>query len=141
MSKEVKVSNLKPGMNNISLKVRVIEAGEPKVIQTRKGPRTISNAVVGDDTGRVKLTLWGDKAGSISEGSAIEIEGAWTTAYKGEVQLNIGSRGSITEISSEEVPEANEIPEKSPKAPEGYRQPRRGTGSYTRGGYRRSKRW
>ncbi len=141
MSKEVKVSNLKPGMNNISLKVRVIEAGEPKVIQTRKGPRTISNAVVGDDTGRVKLTLWGDKAGSISEGSAIEIEGAWTTAYRGEVQLNIGSRGSITEISGEEVPETNEIPEESPKAPEGYRQPRRSTGSYTRGGYRRSKRW
>jgi len=138
--KEVKISELKPGMNNLSLKVRVIEAGEPRIIQTRKGPRTISNAIVGDETGRVKLTLWGDKAGTIHEGEAVEIEGAWTTSYRGEVQLNVGSRGSITEVSGEEVPGSEEIPENTPKAPQSSRSSRRFPGTYTRGGYRKSRR-
>lgn len=136
----VKISELKPGMNNISLKVRVIEAGEPRTIQTRRGPRTISNAVVGDETGRVRLTLWGDKAGSIHEGDAVEIEGAWTTAFRGEVQLNVGARGSINELSDDEVPASEDVPEETPKASMGYSSQKRFPGTYTRRGYRRGRR-
>ncbi len=135
--KEKKVSELKPGMDNLSLKVRVISAEEPKVITTRKGPRTISNAVVGDETGRVKVTLWGDKAGTLKEGQAVEIQGAWTTAYRGEVQVNVGFKGNIEEVGDEEVPEAEDIPEETPKAPEGYRPSYRRSGGFRRGGGRR----
>ncbi|MCD6323619.1 MAG: single-stranded DNA-binding protein, partial [Desulfurococcales archaeon] len=87
---KVKVMELKPEMNNLDIVVRVIEAGEPKVINTRSGQRTISEALVGDESGRVKLTLWGKAAGELTEGRAVEIKGAWTTTYRGDVQLNIG---------------------------------------------------
>lgn len=117
-SKNKKVKDLKPGMSNVDIKVRVLEASPPKTIQTKKGERTISEAVVGDETGRVKLTLWGRAAGTIKEGDAIEIKGGWTTAYRGEVQLNIGGRDTIQSISDEEVPKEEEVPEERPKAPE-----------------------
>ncbi len=137
-SEKTKIMDLKPEMNNLQVVVRVIEANEPKVINTRIGQRTISEAIVGDETGRVKLTLWGKAAGSLQEGQVVEIKGAWTTTFRGDVQLNIGGKGNITEVSSDEVPEAENIPEESPKAPEGYRPSRRGTyprrsyGSYGR---------
>jgi len=118
---KTKVMDLKPEMNNLDVVVRVIEAEEPKTINTRAGTRTISEALVGDETGRVKLTLWGKAAGSVQEGQAVEIKGAWTTTYRGDVQLNIGGTGNVSEVSDENVPSAEEIPEDSPKAPEGYR--------------------
>ena len=124
---EKKVIELKPGMENINVTVRVIEAQAPKVIQTRRGPRTISEAIVGDETGRTKMTLWGSQAGSIEEGQALHIEGAWTTSYKGQVIINIGNRSRVEEVEEGEVPEPENIPQDTPQAPLEYksRQPKR----------------
>jgi replication factor A1 len=135
--KETKISELKPGMNNVNVKVRVLEAEEPRVINTRKGPRTISEAVVGDETGRTRLTLWGHAAGSLKQGEAVEIHGAWTTAYRGQVVLNVGGKSNIEHVADEEVPAAEDVPEETPRAPEGYRPPRRGGPGGARGPYRR----
>ncbi len=55
-----KVGNLKPNMESVDVTVRVLEASEARQIQTKNGVRTISEAIVGDETGRVKLTLWGN---------------------------------------------------------------------------------
>ncbi|MCE4602218.1 MAG: OB-fold nucleic acid binding domain-containing protein [Desulfurococcales archaeon] len=121
MEEERKISSLKEGMDNVSVKGRVISTEDPKVIQTRKGPRRISEAVIGDDTGRVKVTLWGKHAGTLEEGEAVEIRGAWTTSYRGEVQLNVGYKGEIERIGEDEVPSEEDIPENTPKAETGYR--------------------
>ncbi len=111
-----KISDLKDGMENVSVKVRVIEVSKPKVIQTRRGPRTISEAIVGDESGRVKLTLWGRHAGSLKEGEVVEIRGAWTTSYRGVIQLNVGNRGRITPLSDDSAPQSHEIPHEMPRA-------------------------
>ncbi len=123
---QTKVMELKPEMRNINMTVRVISSDEPKTINTRSGQRTISEAIVGDETGRVKLTLWGKAAGTVQEGQVIEIKGAWTTTYRGDVQLNIGGVNNVKVVTEHNVPEAEDIPEDMPKAPEGYRPPRRG---------------
>ncbi len=125
MYEKIKVMDLKPEMNNVNLIVRVLQAGEPKIIMTRSGQRTISEALVGDETGRVKLTLWGHAAGSVKEGEAIEIKGAWTTAFQGRVQLNIGGAGNIRVLDNESVPQPEEIPDSIPTAPSNYRPRRR----------------
>ncbi len=123
----VKISELKPDMNKVTTRVRVLETQEPKTVNTRKGPRTISEAIIGDETGRTKLTLWGNAAGSVEKGSAIEIRSAWTSVYKGQVMLNIGGRDNIVKIEDEAVPQEEEIPEDIPRAPEDYRPPQRRT--------------
>ncbi|WFO74539.1 single-stranded DNA-binding protein [Desulfurococcaceae archaeon MEX13E-LK6-19] len=112
------VINLKPKQEDVHIIVRVLEAGPTRVIQTRKGPRTISNAILGDETGRVRATLWGRKAGTLKEGQVVDITGAWTTAYRGQVQINIGSSTTVRIIDEDIVPPKEEIPEDSPKAPE-----------------------
>ncbi|GAB6148110.1 OB-fold nucleic acid binding domain-containing protein [Stetteria hydrogenophila] len=114
--RSVKVSDLKEGMDNVSVRVRVLDVGEEKVVNTRRGPRRISEATVGDETGRVKLTLWGRHAGTLKQGEAVEIRGGWTSSYRGEVQLNVGNRGEIERLTDEEVAPAEEVPENRPKA-------------------------
>lgn len=123
------IINLKSGEENVHIKGRVLEASPPRVIQTRRGPRTISNAVIGDETGRVQATLWGNKAGTLDEGQVVEIEGAWTTSFRGKVQINIGRTTKVTELSDKEAPLPEEIPEDQPVSPgEGFRKSRFGQG-------------
>lgn len=138
------IIHLKSGEENVHIKGRVLEVSPPRVIQTRKGPRTISNAVIGDETGRVQATLWGSKAGTLSEGQVIEIEGAWTTSFKGKVQINIGRTTKVTELPDKEAPLSEEIPEDQPVAlNEGFRKSRFGQGRryyrQSRGLYKRSR--
>jgi len=140
--REEKISELKPNMESVSVKVRVLESGEQKVINTRSGQRTISEAIVGDESGRVKLTLWGQLAGQLKQGQVVKIVNAWTTVYKGEVQLNAGSKSKIENLKEDkEIPEAEAIPQETPKAPEGYVPRRRQMGgrggSYRKGGFRK----
>ena len=116
MGKEVKIKDLKPGMDNITIKVRVLEANKPKVIQTKKGSRIISEALVGDETGRTRMTLWGRKAGSIKAGEVVKLRKAFVTAFRGVAQLNIGKQGEIVKLDDSEVAASNKIPENSPKA-------------------------
>ncbi|MEM4914986.1 MAG: single-stranded DNA-binding protein, partial [Thermosphaera sp.] len=61
--------------------------------------------------------------------------------FSGKVQLNIGKTTEIKKIEDSEVPQAEEVPEEMPTAPEGSRprEFRRG-GSFRgprRGGFRR----
>jgi len=121
----IKVQDLKPGMNNVNIIVRVLDVSEPKKVMTRSGERTISEAIVGDETGKVKLTLWGKASGSVSKGDVIEIRGAWTTSFKGYVQLNVGGSKSIKKLSDEAVAKEEEIPDTSPKAVGGFRPSRK----------------
>ena len=131
-----KVSDLREGEDNVSIKVRVLSVDEPKVIHTKRGDRTISEAIVGDESGRIKLTMWGNQAGKINEGDAIELKGAWTTSFKGDVQLNIGSRGEINKIDEGSLPKPEDIPENTPKASESSsRSYGKSRGGYRRGGY------
>ncbi|MEL9969879.1 MAG: single-stranded DNA-binding protein [Metallosphaera sp.] len=143
-----KIGNLKGGMENINVTARVLEVGEQKVVQTKNGPRTIREVMVGDDTGRVKLTLWGNQADEVKEGQIIKVENAWTTVFKGQVQLNAGSRSKITESAEESIPEADQVPENSPTDDSPPRRSfrgrggRRGYGGHSNygGGYRRRPR-
>jgi len=139
-----KIQDLKPGMEQINVIVRVLQVNEPRIVQTRNGTRRLSEAIVGDESGRTKLTLWGKHAGTLKDGQVVMIKGAWTSVYKGQVQLNAGSKTVIEEASQESVPEADEIPQNSPTAPDmprrsgGFRGGRGGRGF--RGGRQQGRR-
>ncbi|MCE4610135.1 MAG: OB-fold nucleic acid binding domain-containing protein [Desulfurococcales archaeon] len=122
---ERKVLDLKEGEDNVKVRVRVLETSDPKVIQTRKGPKTISEAIVGDETGRIKLTLWGKHAGTLKKGDAVEISGAWTTQYRGKVQINVGYKGEIKQVEDESVPGESDVPESMPEAENPFQYRRR----------------
>ncbi|EWG07842.1 MAG: single-stranded DNA-binding protein [Candidatus Aramenus sulfurataquae] len=111
---EEKIGNLKGGMENVNVTARVLEVGEQKTIQTKNGPRTIRELVVGDETGRVKLTLWGTKFDDVKQGQAIRVENGWTTVFRGQVQLNAGSKSTVSEVEDNSAPSEDQIPENMP---------------------------
>ncbi|MEM4620710.1 MAG: OB-fold nucleic acid binding domain-containing protein [Desulfurococcaceae archaeon] len=110
------IKELKPNQENISIIARVIQTTPPRTINTRKGVRTISNAIIGDESGRVEAVLWGVKAGSLNVNDVVEINGAWTTSFRGKVQLNIGKTSSIKKVDDNLVPPVDSIPETEPES-------------------------
>uniref|UniRef100_A0A7C4D945 Single-stranded DNA-binding protein n=1 Tax=Staphylothermus marinus TaxID=2280 RepID=A0A7C4D945_STAMA len=110
------IKELKPNQENISIIARVIQTTPSRTINTRKGVRTISNAIIGDESGRVEAVLWGVKAGSLNVNDVVEINGAWTTSFRGKVQLNIGKTSTIKKVDDNLVPPVDSIPETEPES-------------------------
>ena len=93
------ISELKPAMSNVNIKAKIAELREPREVMTKFGNSiNLTEAILEDDTGSIKLTLWGDQAQGIEEGSEVEVTGGFTKEFREEIQLSIGKRGSIKVI-------------------------------------------
>jgi len=96
----MKISELKAGMNNISLRAKVVKVSEPRQVITKFGTQTtLVTAVLGDESGSIQMTLWGKQSEGIKEGSEVEISSAFTKEFRGELQIGLGRGGSIKVVN------------------------------------------
>ncbi len=91
----MKISELKAGSNDVSLKAEVTEVTEPRTVNTKYGTNTVANAVLDDGSGTVKLTLWGKQISTVKQGDNVEISGGFVKEWNGELQLGVGKTGEI----------------------------------------------
>jgi replication factor A1 len=100
----IQVKDLRAGMKKINLKARVEELPKPAQVRTQFG-NTVSvvNALVGDNSGKIKLCLWEAQIGQISIGDSIEIKNGQVCVFRGEKQLRLGKNGSIVVLQHAEV--------------------------------------
>ena len=92
-----KIKDLKAGMKKVNLKTRVLEIPEPNKVYTRHGTMAcVTNALVGDETGTIRMSLWNQQIDMVSEGDLIEIENGTVHRFRRERQLRIGKHGRIT---------------------------------------------
>lgn len=89
------ISDIKPGMSGISVEAKVVEIGETRNVSTRYGARTVADATIEDDTGRIQLSLWEDQINSVSVGSTVVVKGAYVTQFRDNLQLNIPKTGQL----------------------------------------------
>jgi replication factor A1 len=92
----LKITDLKAGMKKVDLKAKVLEVPEPKTVYTRYGtPAYVSNALIGDETGTIRMSLWNQQISMVSKGDVINIEDGKVARFRGENQVRIGRRGSL----------------------------------------------
>ena len=91
------IQNLRRGMKKINLKAEVLETAETKIVNTQYGSRVkVTDVWVSDETGKVKLCLWGEQANLPSAGDIVEIKGASVRNFKGNNLLSLGRYGTLT---------------------------------------------
>lgn len=92
------IKELQNGMKRVSVEAKVVEKGDPREVKSRFGNETykIVDAVVADETGSVKLTLWNEQIDQVNVGDNIKIDNGYVTSFKGEIQLNVGKFGKLT---------------------------------------------
>ena len=94
----VTIKELQDGMKRVSVEAKVVDKGDPREVKSRFKDETyrIVDAVVADESGSVKLTLWNEQIDQINVGDNIKIENGYVTSFKSEIQLNVGKFGKLT---------------------------------------------
>jgi replication factor A1 len=104
----VKIDSLNPQSRQLNLTVKVVSKGEVRETISRSDGSThkVTDALVGDETGSIYMTLWDDNIEKVKEGDIIDVKNGYVSLFKGSMRLNIGrfgsfeaSKGTIAEVS------------------------------------------
>jgi len=99
----VKVDTLKPRLKNVNVTAKVVDVGEARSVTSRRdhSVHRVTEALVGDETGCVLLTLWDDQISAFNNGDVFEVKNGYTSLFRGFLRLNIGRYGSAEKVNRE----------------------------------------
>jgi len=105
-SQLLQIKDLRVGMKKVNLKATILEVSKPTFVVTRFGNyASVANAMVSDDTGKIKLCLWNDQIKSVAVGDTVQIENARVSAFRNERQMRVGKRGTLRVAESTTITE------------------------------------
>jgi replication factor A1 len=109
----VKVGTLKSNLRDLKVVVKILSIGEPRVISSRRdrSEHRVTEALVGDETGCVLLTLWDNQIDALNIGDVYEIKNGYTNLFHGSLRLNMGKYGTAEKVDMdiEEVNAKNNL--------------------------------
>jgi replication factor A1 len=112
------ISELTIGQGNVNVEGTIHEIGEMKSFNKFGKELKVANAMLKDDSGSVKLTLWNDDVSRFKDGDKIKIVNGYVNEFQGEKQLTSGKFGSMEKLdgsdTAEEAPAETEETEETP---------------------------
>ena len=101
------IDDLKPGLKSLNIIIKCISKNqERKVISKNNGKTSrVNEALVGDSTGCIYLTLWDDDIDKMEIDHIYKLKSVFTKLFMGSLRLNIGRFGSFKELNSEKIQE------------------------------------
>ncbi len=130
----VKIETLRPYAKNVNVKAKVVNVGEVRVVSM--GERKVADALVGDETGCILMTLWDDDTTKYAEGDVVQVTNGYVSVFRGSMRLSAGKYGTAEKIE-EDIPEVDSENNLSDREVEERRRFGRGSGSYRQRGYGR----
>lgn len=108
-SRSLCIRDLQVGMRQVNLTAKVLEIAKPTLVFTRFGNyANVTNALIADETGTIKLCLWNEQIDTTSVGDIVQIENANVSTFRGEKQLRVGKKGKLVNVGASDCvcPEA-----------------------------------
>jgi replication factor A1 len=95
----MKISELKAGMRNLSVTGKIDSVGEPRTVNLKAGgTTTVADAVISDESGSIKLALWGDDINKVRPGDKVSVENGYINTFRGENSISVGKFGKMTKV-------------------------------------------
>ena len=93
----IKVSELGPYSKQVNTTVKVVQKGEARETVSRQDGTThrVLDALVGDESGAIYMTLWDDNIDKVNEGDTVQVKNGYVRPFKGSMRLNIGRYGTL----------------------------------------------
>ena len=91
----MKISELKVGQGSVEVEATVKSIEEPRTFNKFGREVKVTNALIEDDSGEIKLTLWNQDIDKVKEGSKVKITNGYVNEFQGEKQLTAGKFGKI----------------------------------------------
>jgi replication factor A1 len=148
---DVKVGELTPASRAVNVIAKVVSKSEVRNIAAGRdgSPHSVCDALVGDETGCVYLTLWDDNIEKVNPEDTIKVGNGYVSLFRGNMRLNVGRYGTIEVAKEALAGEVNTENNLSNKVYEQQRRPFRGRrdfggrgdfgGRERRGGYRQRR--
>ena len=132
---DAKVGELTPQSRAVNVTAKVVSKSEIRDIPMGRdgSPHKVCDALVGDETGSIYLTLWDDNIEKVNENDTVKVDNGYVTLFKGNMRLNVGKYGKLdlAETPLEvEVNTENNVSSKEYEQPRRYYGGRRGGGGY-----------
>lgn len=98
--KPLKISEIKPGFDGLNSAGRVLDIGNIRNFQRKdRTAGKVRNITIGDETGKIRVTLWDAKAEKLAftAGDTVEIMNAYSreNTFNNQTELHVGTGGSI----------------------------------------------
>jgi len=96
-----KVRDLTTYSRRVNLLARVVEMMEPRDVSSSSNGELhrVTEALVGDETGVVLMTLWDEDVGRFSVGDVVEVDNGYAGTFKGRLRLNVGRYGKVEKVA------------------------------------------
>lgn len=109
----VKISELRTNQGNVDVEGTITELGNTRSFNKFGKELVVANAILKDDSGSIKLTLWNDDVNRFKEGDKIKILNGYVNEFQGEKQLTSGKFGRMEKV----------VPGITPNEPEEVKKP------------------
>ncbi len=108
------VADLSLGLSNVNLVGLVLDTDSVRTFDRDDGSEgKVSNITLGDESGRIRVTLWdeqADQATDLAAGETVEVVDGYVKERDGTLELHVGNRGAV-EVVDEDV---EYVPESTP---------------------------
>ncbi|MFB6069411.1 MAG: single-stranded DNA binding protein [Halanaeroarchaeum sp.] len=102
---EYRVEDLSMGVSDVTLVAEVLATEEVRTFDRDDGSEgRVSNLLVGDETGRIRVTLWDDRADLAEEfdpHDVIEVVDGYVRERDGALELHVGDRGDVRRVDED----------------------------------------
>ena len=93
------IGELRPGMRNVSVTGKIESIGQPRTVNLKSGgTNTVADAVISDESGQIKLSLWGDEINKVQPGDRVSVENGYINTFRGENSLSVGKFGKLKKL-------------------------------------------
>lgn len=97
----MKISELRTGSGNVEVEGEISEIGDTRSFNKYGRELKVANAILKDNSGAIKLSLWNDDVSRFKEGDKIKIVNGYVSEFQGEKQLTSGKFGRIEKVGGE----------------------------------------
>jgi replication factor A1 len=95
----MEISELKAGMRNVSITGKIDSVGEPRTVNLKAGgTNTVADAIISDESGSIKLSLWGEEINNVQPGDRVSVENGYINTFRSENSLNVGKFGKLKKL-------------------------------------------
>ncbi|GGL33468.1 replication protein A [Halarchaeum grantii] len=110
-----RVEDLSVGLSDVTLVGEVLDTDAVRTFDRDDGSQgRVANLSLGDETGRVTVTLWDERTEAVDEfaaGDVVEVVDGYVRERDGSIELHVGNRGAVEAVDEdvEYVPESTPI--------------------------------
>ena len=98
--KKLQIEALRFGMKGVDVTAKIVEIQPTKPVITRWGSESyVTNVMIEDETGSIKLSLWNKQIDKVRVGDEVELTNCYVSRFAGQPQLRLQRKSTMSVIN------------------------------------------